>query len=441
MATDSLDRRAFLRRSGRAAAAAGLILSGFDHRSYAKNETLGAACIGFNGRGQEHIKKCLTMKNVALVALCDVDHKVLDHAVESVGKKTGHDPKPYTDLRKVLEDKDVDVVFTATPNHWHALVTIWGVQAGKDVYVEKPACWSVAEGEAMMAAQAKYNRVVQVGHNVERAAKSAREAVGRVWAGQIGDVYLSRGLCYKERRSIGIIPDSQAPATLDWNLWQGPAKRRPFSARYVHYNWHWFWDFGCGDIGNQGVHQMDMARWLLHKELPASITSAGGRFGYKDDGQTPNTQFSTFHYPDGVELEFEVRGLPTNAEAGVKIGTLVYGAKGWLSEGDKWQARDENGPLPVPAGPLPAVGGAGGDHFQNFIDVVRSRKMSDLTCPVREGVRSAQLCALANIAYRCGRTLTFDPATMTFPGDEAANALLRRHDSPAEFAVPEADKV
>ena len=436
----TMDRRDFLRSGG--AAVAGLTLLSAAPSSTAQNNTVNAAVIGFNSRGQEHISRILGMKDVALVALCDVDKRVLDKGAAAVEKKTGRRPKTYQDLRRLFEDKEIDCIFTATPNHWHALAGIWACQSGKDAYVEKPACWGVSEGESFIAATKKYKRMVQIGHDHTRANGGARTAVGRAWAGELGQAYLSRGLCFKPRPSIGIKPDSPAPDWLDWEVWQGPAKRRPFSERYVHYNWHWCFEYGNGDIGNQGVHQMDQARWFLNRGLPTTISSAGGRYGYKDDGETPNTQFATFAYPDGVEIQFEVRGLPTHDEAKVKIGNLVYGTNGYMSSGDGYALRTDAGVVEkAKDAKLPPVGGAGGDQFQNFIDCVRSRRAEDLNCPVSEGVLSAQLCALANIAYRCGRTLTFDPKKMLFPGDDAANALLARHDSPAAFAVPEPDKV
>ncbi|MBI5833711.1 MAG: Gfo/Idh/MocA family oxidoreductase [Armatimonadetes bacterium] len=436
----TLDRRDFLRSSG--LAAAGLTILSAAPSSTAQANTVRAAVIGFNGRGQAHIDACLKMKDVVVVALCDVDKRVLERGAAALEKKTGRRPKTYQDLRRLFEDKEIDCIFTATPNHWHALAGIWACQAGKDAYVEKPACWGVAEGQSFIAAVQKYKRIVQIGHDHTRANGGARTAVGRVWDGDLGQVYLSRGLCFKPRKSLGIKPDSAVPDWLDWDVWQGPAKHRAFSERYVHYNWHWFFEYGNGDIGNQGVHQMDQARWFLNRGAPTTVSSAGGRYGYTDDGETPNTQFATFGYPDGVELQFEVRGLPTHQEAKVSIGNLVYGTAGYMSSGDNYTLRTETGVIDRPKDKkLPAVGGAGGDNFQNFIDCVRSRKSEDLNCPVSEGVLSAQLCALANIAYRCGRTLTFDPKKMVFPGDEQANALLARHDSPAAFTVPEPDKV
>jgi predicted dehydrogenase len=261
--------------------------------------------------------------------------------------------------------------------------------------------------------------------------------VARAWAGEIGELYLSRGLCYKPRGSIDFKPDGDPPPHLHWDLWQGPAARRTFNGNYVHYNWHWFWEYGNGDIGNQGVHEMDVARWFLNKRLPVSVFSTGGRYGYQDQGETPNTQVSTFQFEDGKTLVFEVRGLPTNDELGAKIGNLVYGAEGYMSSGDgfkphigyKGEEKSKEGLE------LPPVGGVGGDIFRNFIDAVRSRRREDLNCEVEEGALSAQLCHLANISYRLGRSLKFDPQKKEFVDDPAANALLTRPNYAPGFEV------
>lgn len=436
-----MDRREFLSQSGKALAgmAAGLTILKGTRSAYSQNETIGAAVVGFHGRGQAHIDAFLRMSGVQVVALCDVDESLWERAAKRVEERQGKRPKLYADVRKLLEDKDVDVVSTATPNHWHALITIWACQAGKDVYVEKPACWCFYEGEKMIEAARKYNRIVQVGHQ-SRASSSMRNAVARVWAGEIGTVYMARGLCYKPRTSIGFKQDTDPPSHLHWDLWQGPAPRRPFNPNFVHYNWHWFWDYGNGDIGNQGVHQMDIARWFLRKRLPVEVFSTGGRYGYKDQGETPNTQVATFRFEDDTILVFEVRGLPTNDEMGVKIGNLVYGSEGYMSQGDNFKPHiGYQGEVKSKEGlTLPPVGGKDGeDIFENFINAVRTRRREDLVCDVEEGVLSAQLCHLANISYRLKRALRFDPVKKVFPGDPEANALLTRKEWAKGFEVPE----
>lgn len=215
------------------------------------------------------------------MALCDVDERVLHQGGAMVEQLTGKRPKLSIDVRQLLEDPDVDAISTATPNHWHALLTIWACQAGKDVYVEKPVCWRFYEGEKMVEAARCYNRMVQVGHRT-RSDPLTRNAIQRVRAGEIGAVYMVRGLCYKPRGPIGFQKDTDPPPWLHWELWQGPAERRPYNPNYVPYNWRWFWRYGNGDIGNQGVHQMDIGRWFLGKGLPVKVHSVGGRYGYTD---------------------------------------------------------------------------------------------------------------------------------------------------------------
>jgi len=435
---ERMTRRAFLEQSGRAALGAAAGLTVLRAWSHSPNDTIGVAVIGLNGQGKAHIRQFSEIEGVRLVALCDVDERVLQQAGAIVEQRTGTRPKLYTDLRQLLEDKAVDAVSTATPNHWHALLTIWACQAGKDVYVEKPACWSFEEGEKMIEAARKYNRIVQVGHQT-RSDPVTRLAVQRAWAGEIGKIYMSRGLCYKPRGPIGFQKDTDPPPWLNWELWQGPATRRPFNPNYVHYNWHWFWNYGNGDIGNQGVHQVDIARWFLNKRYPVKVHSVGGRYGYEDQGETPNTQIATFEYEDGTLLVFEVRGLFTNDEQGAKIGNLAYGSLGYMSSGDGYKPRrSPQEELPEKENSQrPKLGGTGEpNHYRNFIQAVRSRRVSDLHCDVEEGVISAQLVHLANISYRLGRALRFDPVRKQFIGDREANAMLRRQDQPKGFEIP-----
>ena len=434
---ERIDRRTFLIQSGKMVlgAAAGLTIL----RSWGQspNDTIGVAVVGFNGQGKTHIRNFLQIEGVQIVALCDVDERLLPQGAAMVEQVQGKRPRLYTDLRQLLEDKEVDVI--STPNHWHALITIWACQAGKDVYVEKPACWSFHEGEKMIEAARKYNRIVQVGHQT-RSDSTTRNAVQRAWAGEIGSIYMVRGLCYKPRGPIGFQPDGDPPPWLHWELWQGPAPRQRFNPNYVHYNWHWFWRYGNGDIGNQGVHQMDIARWFLNKRYPIRVHSVGGRYGYKDQGETPNTQIATFEFEDGSLLVFEVRGLFTNDEQGAKIGNLVYGSLGYMSSGDGYKPRRSPQDELAPAENLnlPPLKGTGEpNHYRNFIQAVRNRQRDQLHCEVEEGVISAQLVHLANISYRLGRALRFDPQRKRFIDDREANAMLRRDHYAKGFEVPD----
>ena len=444
-----ISRREFIHGSSKAVAGAAVGLTVIKSRksAFAANEQIGVAVMGINGRGQAHMDGYCGIDGARVVALVDPDTRLFESRAKRVADKQGEAPKCYTDIREALADENVDAVSIATCNHWHALGTVWACQAGKDVYVEKPASWSVWEGRKMVEAAEKYERIVQVGCQ-SRSSGQVRDAIGRMYAGQIGKVYMARALCYKPRGSIGVKEPSSPPEGLDFNLWLGPAPQQPFHGNLVHYNWHWFWDFGNGDLGNQGVHQMDIALWGLQKGLPVKVYATGGRFGYEDQGQTPNTEICTFEYDDGTQLVFEVRGHYTNGEAGViqggqlaetRIGNLFYGSEGWIASSDGYKAHlGHKGDLaPAFEGALPPVGGAGaGDHFANFIDAVRSRKPDDLNAPVTVGHPSAALCHLANISYRLGRSLTFDPEKERFVGDDEANKLLMRKYR-APFVIPE----
>ncbi len=436
-----ISRRDFLKRTAQTAAGVAATIT-FLPKGLAQgaNETIGVAVMGIHGRGMSHINEFIKIKQARVVALVDPDRSLFDSRCKMVEDKQGDRPKCYEDIRDALADKNVDAVSIATPDHWHALGTIWACQAGKDVYVEKPCSWCIREGRKMVEAAEKYKRIVQVGTQ-SRSNPKVRNAIARLWAGQIGKLYMARGLCYKPRRSIGIKGTAEPPPHLNWNLWLGPAQERPYMPNFVHYNWHWFWDFGTTDLGNQGVHQMDIARWGLRKGLPVKVHCVGGRFGYKDEGETPNTQVATYEYEDGTLLVFEVRGLPTNDEAGAKIGDLFYGAEGWMSSGEGYQPRigyDGKGKAKSESElKLDPVGGNGdSNHFQNFINCVISRRREDLNADILEGHLSAALCHLGNISYRLGRKLTFDPKTETFPGDDEANKLLTR-DYREPFVVPD----
>jgi predicted dehydrogenase len=330
----------------------------------------------------------------------------------------------------MLDDKNIDAVVIATPDHWHALPSIHAVMAGKDVYVEKPVSHNFVEGRKIVEAARKYNRIVQTGTQ-SRSSPALAEAVEFLRAGKLGPIFMAKGLCYKPRGSIGKKADAPVPEGVDYNLWTGPAPERPFNPNRFHYEWHWMWDTGNGDLGNQGIHQMDIARWGIGKDTwPNQIQSAGGRFGYDDDGETPNTQICTYRYDDCL-LQFEVRGLLTNDEKGVRVGNLFYGNEGYMAvNADGWATYLGNKGEPGPSGK------GGGDHFDNFVKAVQARKPELLNADILEGHRSSALCHLGNIAYRQGRSLNFDPKTETFGTDEPANAMLtREYRSP--FIMPE----
>ena len=366
-------------------------------RASSVNDRVGVAIIGLHGRGKDHLDSYTFDDRVQIVALCDIDQSTFGSA-QRVLQSRGRPPaKQYTDLRRMLEDKAVDAVSIAMPNHWHTLAAIWAMQAGKDVYVEKPVSHELTEGRRLEQARLKFNRICQAGTQ-SRSNPAHIEGIRYIHNGGIGKVRLARGLCYKPRNSIGHFPDSEVPSGIDYDLWLGPAQVRPFNKNRFHYNWHWNWDYGNGDIGNQGIHQMDIARWALNQSLPESVISLGGRFGYEDDGQTPNTQLAFFEYPD-AHLLFEVRGLKTPPVTGLLVGNIIYGSEGFVAFSNEDSrsvvAFDANGKQ------VKAFRG-GGNHFSNFIDSVRSRTQSDLNCPVLQGHLSSRDVPHGNISYRTG---------------------------------------
>ena len=395
------------------------------------NEKVNVAVVGVGGRGTAHVREYLTLPGARLAAVCDVNTAATERAGVLVNKAYGSNPKYYQDLRKLYEDKDIDAVSIATPNHWHALATIWACHAGKDVYVEKPASYNIFEGQQMLKAARKYNRMVQVGMQ-SRSIPYKRRAIELLQQGAIGKVYYAKGLCFKQRKSIGKAPDQPVPAGVDWDIFLGPAPLRAFNPLRFKYNWHWFWDTGNGDIGNQGIHEMDVARWGLGRGLPKAVVSTGGKYVYDDDQETPNTQIATFDYGD-AELVFEVRGLTTGGEASIEaggpnfIGNIFLGSTGYLSLDHKgFQVYTGDKREPGESGKLGDGRAETKDHMQNFLDAVKSRRKEDLHGEVAEGVMSAELVHMANTSYRLGRKLAFDPSKDKYVNDAEANAMLTR---------------
>ncbi len=442
-------RRDFIRKT--ALSTTGISLSasamGLSAESYRRimgsNDRINIGVVGVRGQGNGHLKRWASMakeENVYVKTICDIDRRLFAERVKAVSELQEEDPKTEVDMRKVFADPDIDAVSIATPNHWHALATIWAVQSGKDVYVEKPACHNIFEGRKMIEAGRKYGRIVQVGFQ-NRSIPQVRQAIQFLHNGGIGEVYMARGTCFKPRDSFGHAPKSAPPAEVDYDLWLGPARWKPFRETMFHYNWHWHWDTGNGDIGNQGPHQFDIARWGLQKdEHPTKIHSSGAYYKWNDCSQeTPNTQVASFEYADGKMLQFEVRGLYTGGEAGldVKIGNLFYGTEGWLEiKGSKWQSylgrKNELGPGSDAEGGTDQVVGylaapGGGGHYKNFISAMRSRNFTDLTCDIYDGYLSSCLPLLANISYRLGGVgLEFNGAREKFVNNSAADDMLTR---------------
>jgi predicted dehydrogenase len=406
------------------------------------NGQLRVAVVGVNGRGMSHVHGLAAKYDCVVTTICDADSGVVGPAIEAVEKAQKTTPKFEQDIRKVVEDKNIDVVAIAMPNHWHSLAAIWALQNDKDVYVEKPVSHNVSEGRRVVETARKYNRICQAGTQ-SRSSSGMREAMDYLHAGKLGTVKLARGLCYKRRGSIGKVKGPQdPPKTCDYDLWCGPAPNKPLMRSRLHYDWHWQWDYGNGDLGNQGIHEMDKARWGLNKnELPKSVVSVGGRFGYIDDGETANTQICVYDYGD-CELIFEVRGLASVSPYPAKltrgkpgdnfVGNIFYGTEGVLVCPDY-----SSGIVLNNDGEIVKEFKGGEDHFANFVKAVRSRKVEDLNADIVEGHLSSALCHLGNISYRLGTDQPFNKKSNAFGDDkEAAETLARMEEHLKDNKVP-----
>ena len=454
-----MDRRTFLASS--AAAAAG----SYSAPAAGPNDTLRVAIIGLRGRGRDHISAYLDEPGVRIAALCDIDESILNRSLKGIESRGKPRPAAFADFRKLLEDKSIDVVSIATPNHHHALQTIWACQAGKDVYVEKPCSHTMLEAQRMVAAARRYGRIVQHGTQ-SRSIPVVQEAIGQIRSGRIGDIYMARAVCYKWRDTIGRTPPEPVPPGVSYDLWIGPAPERPFTRNRFHYNWHWQWDYGNGEIGNQGIHELDVARWGLGVTYPVRISAMGGHYMFNDEQQTPNAMVASFEFEClgcTKSLVFEHRHWMVNGEAGIgdtagdqgnAIGNLFYGCGGYLAVNGvdtnykTWLGKERHpGPGRSQSGStiddfwyrverhFGTVPNRGGDHFANFLGAVRARDKGKLTAEIEEGAISTTLVHLANISYRLRRTIEFDPKTLTCPDPEAQALFTKPYRAP--FLLPE----
>jgi len=441
-------------------------------RVWGANDKINVAIIGLGGRGTNHLNAYPRLPDARVAGLCDIDQAARERAQATLQRiANGEKGKEFEDMREAFADPGIDAVSIATPNHWHALATIWACQAGKDVYSEKPACYNIYEGLRMVQVANQTKRIVQIGSQ-HRSMPLKIRAMEALQGGLIGKIYLAKGLCFKRRQSIGHKPDSPVPPGVNWDLFLGPAPMRPFNELRFKYNWHWFWDTGNGDIGNQGVHEIGMCRWGLgDPEWPKSAFSMGGKYGPEDDQETPNTQLSSYDY-GGREIVFEVRGLltggegvparrsfpggrggarggapgaapsgsppaagapsgpganPTSTPLNITIGNLFYGTEGWAVMADGFQAyKGESTELIMDERPERGAGGDGTSlHMENFLAACRSRNVKDLHDPISNAHLSAGLCHLGNISYRTGRKLTLGSGPR-FVGDPEADKLLTR---------------
>ena len=464
-----MKRRKFIEMSAKSGVALGAMPTIFPNSGWkGANDRVNVAVIGIRGMGQSHIQGYQHLENVEVTALCDVDENLFAERVKKhFTDKNLREPKLYNDMRKLFEDKSIDAVSVVTPNHWHALAGIWAIQAGKHASIEKPSCHTIHEGKMLVEAAKKYGKIVQDGAE-QRSNPSAQSAVKFISDGKLGEVYLAKGLCYKWRDSIGKYPDGYmtedekyastvdsnswiGPLTKDYmsrvnyDMWQGPAPAKPFNRNRFHYNWHWNWDYGNGDMGNQGVHEMDVARWGLGVKIPSKVSTIGGHVMFDDDQQTPNTMMALFEFPNPAGggdkkkiLQFEVRHWMSYPEGNLgsgenlantymtsaanTVGNIFFGSKGYmLKDVSGWQTF-------MGKERKPGESGKGeGDHYQNFINAIRANDQKMLTAPIEEGFYSCALIHLANISYRLGRTLNIDTENFRVINDEEANRMFTKN--------------
>ncbi|MDY0171011.1 MAG: Gfo/Idh/MocA family oxidoreductase [Thermoguttaceae bacterium] len=432
-------RRSFVRRT--LAAGAALALSP-TLKVLGANDDLRVAVVGFRGHGQTHIRNYLNMPDVRVVALCDVDQAVLDREVNRFEQR-GQKVDAYRDLRRLLERKDVDAVSVATPNHWHALATVWACQAGKDVCVEKPASHGIWEGRKMVQAARKYGRIVQADLD-QRSRPANDEAFDYLHGGALGKIRVVRGFCYKHREGIGKTDGrGHIPETVDYDLWCGPAEKGPLDRNELHYDWHWVWNTGNGELGNNGAHQLDLIRWMLREPgIPRRAMSIGGRFGLDDAGQTANTQIVLCDFPTAPVI-YEVRGLPSQP-GGRQMDDYSAMAATGVSIRNRWSGRGPNDGVIIECeggyldlGAWTAFDNAGreirtfrnegpADPQASFVRAVRTRKHDDAKTDVEQGHLSACLSHLGNISHRLGKAVPPEALGEALRGDRDGLESLRR---------------
>ncbi|MBN9661172.1 MAG: Gfo/Idh/MocA family oxidoreductase [Acidobacteria bacterium] len=454
----------------------GALTAASSARVWGANDKVNVGIVGLGGRGSSHLNTYTGLAEAQVVALCDVNQAAREKAQATLVRKSLEKAAEFEDMRQMFADPKVEAVSIATPNHWHALSAIWAMKAGKDVYGEKPACYNIHEGMRMIQVQRETKRIMQVGSQ-HRSLPFKIKAIAALQQGLIGKLYMTKALCYKLRPSIGHTPDSPTPPGVNWDLFLGPAPMRPFNQKRFAYFWHWFWDTGNGDIGNQGVHETGIARWALGDPIwPKTAMAFGGKFGIDDDTETPNTLTAGFSYGN-EQLVIEVRGKMTNGEGvrqarvvtagpmagprgggrpgggpppagappdapaptqvgpagnplNVGVGNLFYGSDGWAAMSDQgFQAyKGDSSELVMEERPERGRGGdSTGLHMQNFLACVKSRQEKDLHDPISNAVPSANLCHLANISYRVGRVLKIEAGPVPkFTGDAEAAKMITR---------------
>lgn len=434
MKSNKNSRRDFIKKTvaGSAALYAGGILPIFSAKSYKKilgsNDRVNVCIMGANSRGFSHAENFTRQPNCSVMHICDVDSRVVDKTVSRVQELGNYKPKGFTDIRKSLEDKDLDAIVIASPDHWHAPAALMALKAGKHVYVEKPCSHNPNEGEILTLAAKKYGKLIQMG-NQRRSWGNVINAMAELKAGAIGRVYLGKGWYANTRKSIGTGKEAPVPEWLNWELWQGPAPRKTYKDNWVHYNWHWFWHWGTGEALNNGTHMVDLLRWGMGLNYPVRVSSNGGRYQFKDDWETPDTQVISMDFPEGVTLTWEGRSCNGKPVEGSSVGVMFYGEKGSLmiKEGNEYTVYDLKGGIikevkdVKPANALNPTG-PGDDldlpHIRNFLNAIKSGEK--LNSDIDSGHKSTLLVQLGNIAQRMQHSLTIDPANGHILNDNKA---------------------
>jgi len=447
---DAINRRLFLKQAGTSGlglSVAGYFGSSADtlaqtpaamRRTLGPNDKITAAVIGTNGRGLAHVDCLLALKGVEISHICDVDDRAIAKGLRAAAKLQKTEAKGTKDFRKLLEDKTIDAVTIATPDHWHAPMAILALQAGKHVYVEKPCSHNPREGELLVEAAAKTKFLCQMGSQ-RRSFPNTQAAVQAIRDGMIGKAYLGRCWYVNDRKSIGHGKPAPVPEWLDYELWQGPALRRPYMSNLIHYNWHWFWNYGTGEALNNGTHEVDVCRWALGLDFPSRVTSNGGRYAFQDDWETPDTQVISWDFAAGKTMTWEGHSCNKQPIEGLERGVVIYGTGGWaLLEGDNCKIMDNSRkPLlqlksGVVADPTNTISATAADmdtlHFKNFVDAIRLG--TPLTAPVSEGHKSVAMLQLGNIAWRTGRALDLDSRNGHIQNDAEAMKLWGRDYAP-----------
>lgn len=427
-----MDRRSFIRNT--TVTSAGVTILNFPiFGKNAPSNKVVMAVMGVNSRGAYHAKEFSKLPNVEVAYICDVEEKAIHNGFEAL-KGAPRKPTLVKDIRELVAKKDFDALSIATPDHWHAPAALLGVSHGKHVYVEKPCGQNPHESELLIEAQHKYKKLIQVGSQ-RRSFPTLQEAAKQVHEGVIGNAYFAKAWYTNNRKSIGIGKKVPVPSTLDFNLWQGPAPRKDYQDNLIHYNWHWFWHWGTGEACNNGNHELDCCRWFLGVDYPTKVTSAGGRFAYQDDWQTPDTQVASFEFDGKKAISWESRSCNNFPVEGSGRGFIIYGEKGALvnTGGGEYKLFDEKNKLikdvktdikADPGNPVSASGGADAYHFLNFVEGVRGN--TQITAPIEEGHKSVLLCHLANIAQRTGAALHCDAANGHIKNNPQAMALWQR---------------